>query len=122
MSEIINWTTIASILGGPVINKSGQITADGYHKFEAVLEAGVSKTLSLAPGFWNELEFLMISPAASGAGLSYNSGAGDVVLETPLLLIGKSATALFGTGNASLTLKNSGASAIAVDIVVARNN
>ncbi len=123
VSESINWSTSASIIGGPVISRSGQLLADGYDKFEVVLTAGGgSKTLAVAPGNWEQLQFLLISPSQGDPLLTYNSGDGNVALSGPLFLVGGAATALLGSGKpATLALSNGSGSEITVDILVARS-
>lgn len=122
VSESINWSATASVAGGPVISGNGKTVADGYDKFEVLLPAGGSKTLSVAPGNWGDLQLLLISPAKADPALTYDSGSGDTPLAGPLFLIGGDATALLGNGAATLTLKNGTAADVGVDILVARSN
>jgi hypothetical protein len=121
MAESIEWNISARAHGGPTLAAVNKLDVDAYDKIAVTVADGTTKAVTIAPGKWDTVSFLALSPAKADAKLSYNNGASDFKLDGPHFLIGAGAVALLGTGNATLTFKNATGADSVIDILVGRD-
>ena len=121
MAQSIDWSISARPTGGPLLTGAGSVAVDAVDKIAVTIADGVTQAVTIAPGTWASVSFLALNPSKAGAKLTYNNGATDIVLDGPHFLIGTGAVELLGTGNATLTFKNSTGADVNVDILVGRD-
>lgn len=122
MAETIHWLYSVRAEGGPSAALNGQLQVDGYEKLSVSVAAGVALDVTVGPATWAEIHSLVVSASDMTGALTVEpNGASAVPLDSPIILLGAGAVALLGAGNATLTLNNTGAADVLVDIFVARD-
>lgn len=122
MAVTIHWMYSVRADGGPSAALGDAYTADGYERLSVTVAAGAQQDVTLAPGTWADISSLVVSASdMSGALTVEPDGAAVVPLDRPIVLLGAGPVALLGGGNATLTLDNTGAEDVLVDIFVVRD-
>lgn len=132
MSEKINWTLSAQVVGGPKIAVAKTTEVEAYDKIHIEIKAGAVKTrVDIQPSEGTgQVSFLLINADRYGDTLSYKvnaDDAADVIMDGPHLLIGKGAAGLLDPDSAPHILYFSNAAEAAggvntaVDILIGRD-
>jgi len=123
MAEKISWTYAVRADRGPTAALNGTLMADGYQKINVTVAAGAAQTVTIGPGTWADILSLVVSAAdlTGAVTLTPDGAATALPLDAPFVLLGAGAVSLLGTGNATLSIANTGAADVAVDIFVARD-
>jgi hypothetical protein len=122
MAETINWMYSVQATRGPTATLDGSFDADAYEKMSISLDPSATQDVTIGPGTWAEVRSLVVSADdLSGAVTIQPDGGTAAVLDAPFVLLGAGAVSLLGTGDATITLENTGADAVLVDIFVARD-
>lgn len=123
MKQGIGWSVSAWIEGGPTIQATGVVEkADAYDRISVKVAAGTTVKVSVAPGTWADVSFLIIQPSVTDGSLKYSfkTGGPKIKLDATHSLIGAGAVSLFGDGNAELEFTG-GAADATVDILLGRD-
>ena len=132
MSEKINWTLSAQVVGGPKISVAKTTEVEAYDKIHIEIAPGAVKTkVDIQPSEGSgQVTFLLINADKYGDKLSYQvnaDDASDVIMDGPHFLIGKGAAGLLDPANAPHALffsnatEANGGAITAVDILVGRD-
>jgi hypothetical protein len=126
MSEKISWSFKAQVSSGPSASLSGEVTADAYDKIDVTIPASTTMsspvTVEVQPG--TGVTFLLIT-AVSYEGLSYKvgtgSGATEITLDGPHILIGSGAVSLLVNTPDKFLFANTETTDAKVSILVGRD-
>ena len=122
MAETINWLYSVQADRGPTATLNGTFEADAYEKISVTLEAGATQEVTIGPGTWTDVMSLIVSADDMTGAITVEPDGGTAVsLDAPIVLLGAGAVSLLGTGDATITLENTGAEEVLVDIFVARD-
>jgi hypothetical protein len=122
MAVTIHWMYSVRADGGSSAALGDTFTADGYERISVTVPAGAQQEVTLAPGTWADITSLVVSASDMSGDLTVEPGGAPVVpLDRPIVLLGAGPVALLGAGNATLTLDNTGAEDVLVDIFVVRD-
>lgn len=122
MAETINWLYSVQAVRGPTATLDGTFEADAYEKMSIALDAGATQDVTIGPGTWAEVRSLVVSADNLSGDVTIEPDGGTAApLDAPFVLLGAGAVSLLGTGDATITLENTGTEAVLVDIFVARD-
>lgn len=122
MAVNIRWKYTVSAQNGSTVALSDDFDADGYEKLSVTIAAGTNQDVTLGPGTWSGILCLVVSASVMDGTLTVEpDGAAVVPLDRPIVLLGAGSVALLGGGNATLTLDNTGAADVLVDLFVVRD-
>jgi hypothetical protein len=118
MAEEISWNFVAQALKGPSVSAAGDLTVDGYDKFDITITDSATQAVNLVPS--GTISLLIINPKKPSENLSYDQSGSPVVLDGPHVLIGTGAVGLLG-GAVSLTFTNNTGADSVVEILIGRD-
>lgn len=125
MSENINWALNVQVVGGPKIVESGTIPAEAYDKIQVNIPiGGVETAVDVQPSGPGQAQFLMIQCDQYGANITYKvnvPAADSIILDGPLVLIGKSAVGLLDPNPTKLLFYNNLPEEISIQIFAGRD-
>lgn len=106
MSEKLNWTFAARVLGGPTIADSGELDIEAYVKLAVTIKKGATQDVEVFPGAGGSAQIVVINPAKASDKLTYEVGTTNVPLDGPHILIGSGAVGMLGNKIGTLKFKN----------------
>lgn len=123
MAESMSWNYSLAAASGPAIVNAGVFSVDAYEKMNVRIAAGSTQAVTIAPGTWVDVRSLAIatSDTTGTVEVTPDGAASAFALDGPLFLLGAGAVSLLGTGDASLSIENTGAADVSIDIFVTRD-
>ena len=123
MTESINWSLNAQIVGGPKIMASDTEEIEAYDKIEVTIENGaIDKVVEIQPGGADKVQFLVIKSEKYSDDLTYkvNSLTDIIKLDALHVFIGTGAVGLLGGTPQNLSFTNELLDPVSVEILVGR--
>jgi hypothetical protein len=129
MPEQINWSFNVQVVGGPQLGESKPLTVEAYDKIDVTIPGGDdatpgAMTVDVQPGGAGQVRFFLMISNLYDAKLTYKvDGGAEVMLDSPVLLLGKGAVKLLGaTQNQFAFINKAGTTkAASVKILVGRD-
>jgi hypothetical protein len=123
MPETVSWSYNVRAVSGPALANSGTLDVDAYQKLNVPVTAGATQDVTVAPGTWADVLSLVITASSLNGDVQImpDGAAAAFPLDGPLLLFGGGAVSLLGTGDATVSIANTGATDVTVDIFVTRD-
>jgi hypothetical protein len=123
MPESMSWNYSLAAAYGPAIVNAGVFDVDAYQKLSVRIAAGATQAVTIAPGTWADVRSVAIAASDSSGSVEVtpDGAAAAFALDGPLFLIGAGAVGLLGSGDATLSIENTGAGEVSVDIFVTRD-
>lgn len=123
MTESINWSLNAQIVGGPKIMASDTEEIEAYDKIEVTIENGaIDKVVEIQPGGADKVQFLVIKSEKYSDDLTYkvNSLTDIIKLDALHVFIGTGAVGLLKETPKKLSFTNGLIDPVSVEILVGR--
>lgn len=123
MTESINWSLNAQIVGGPKIMASDTEEIEAYDKIEVTIENGaIDKVVDIQPGGVDKVQFLVIKSEKYSDDLTYkvNSLIDIIKLDALHVFIGTGAVGLLKETPKKLSFTNELQDPVSVEILVGR--
>ena len=123
MTESINWSLNAQIVGGPKIMASDTEEIEAYDKIEVTIENdAIDKEVEIQPGGVDKVQFLVIKSEKYGEDLTYkvNSLTDIIKLDALHVFIGTGAVGLLKETPKKLLFTNGLPDSVSVEILVGR--
>ena len=123
MTESINWSLNAQIVGGPKMMASDTEEIEAYDKIEVTIENdAIDKEVEIQPGGVDKVQFLVIKSEKYGEDLTYkvNSLTDIIKLDALHVFIGTGAVGLLKETPKKLLFTNGLPDSVSVEILVGR--
>ena len=126
MSEKITWATNVAVKDGPTFAVGSTVNAEAYEKFKVPIATAGEEVVNLLPADV-PAKFLLITAdkfvgvEPDTGKLVYDTGGGEQDLTGPLVLTNSAAMDLLGADLTTVTFKNSMASEVTIEVLVARD-
>ncbi|MCJ7624391.1 MAG: hypothetical protein MUO76_12880 [Anaerolineaceae bacterium] len=125
MTESINWSLNAQIVGGPKIMASDTKEIEAYDKIEVTIENdAIDKEVEIQPGGIDKVQFLVIRSEKYSEELTYkvnNPSSTDIIkLDALHVFIGTGAVGLLKEPPEKLLFTNGLPDSVSVEILVGR--
>lgn len=124
MTEKINWTINAQVVGGPRIQEVKELEIEAYDKITVTIEAQENdKAVDIQPGGAGQVRFLMLTSSRyEDVTYKVNTGTSVVNLDAPLFLVGEGAVGLLSPALKTLVFTNDHASEdVSIQVLVGRD-
>lgn len=122
MSQKIVWKLDISVVDGPKVSASAEMTVEAYDKLSVDVEAESSKTLEVQPGGAGQVQLLLIkSNHYKKLWYQINSGGNKIKLDSLQLFIGSGAADALGAPLTDLKFENESEEDAVIEILVGRN-
>lgn len=123
MTESINWSLNAQIVGGPKIMASDTKEIEAYDKIEVTIEAETAdKQVEIQPGGAGRVQFLLIKSDTYSEDLTYkvNELTNIIKLDALQVFIGNGAVELLTQSPENLMFTNDLTTPVSIEILVGR--
>ena len=121
MPEKLNWSFAARVVGGPTIQRAGDVDVEAYVKLRVTIKKGASQDVEVFPGAGGAAQLLVISPAVPSEKLTYEVGNAKVPLDGPHIMIGSGAVGMLGAKVGTLKFENKTAQDAEIEIIAGRD-
>jgi hypothetical protein len=121
MSERIDYSAAAAVVGGPRLSFSAQVAAEAYDKLQFEIEHSATHAVNIGTSA-NKVQLLAVKASNYGDLLTVAVGTATHKVNGPLLVVGSGTIAmLLGDSPAQFTFSNGLLDKVTIDVLIARD-